>query len=355
MSIIKIPLEQLVPSKANMRPINQNDDLSDLIDSIRSQGILNPILVRPSNNHKTYEVYAGHRRFQAAKELKLSEVSCLVSEITDIEAQVRSLIENYQRLEPGYYEKIKTFHRLYQNLEEFDTTGITAWSKEGVLPLTRSQTNRLDSLCSLVGVKSKTLKRYLKLAVLPDSVLKLLDSEEDKAFHITLKNAELLLSVPEDCLTELVETIAESVLSNPEMEMVIRCFIKTPKLELVPEFINDALDKSQQKRKQKTTSNNEDAPLTEARLPPNKPDADADVGAGVGDDVVGDDAGVDAGVDSNNAKDAAITSADGVTEQPKVNKKDPWLYDRKNKPHSIPPEQSGIFWDLYEKINKLTT
>ena len=344
MSIIKIPLEQLVPSKANMRPINQNDDLSDLIDSIRSQGILNPLLVRPSSNHKTYEVYAGHRRLQAAKELALSEVSCLVSEITDIEAQVRSLIENYQRLEPSYYEKIKTFHRLYQNLEEFDTTGITVRNKDGVV---RSQTDRLDSLCSLVGVKSKTLKRYLKLAVLPDSVLKLLDSEEDKTFHITLKNAELLLSVPEDCLTELVETIAESVLSSPEMEMVIRCFIKTPKLELVPEFINDALDKSQQKRKQKTTTtNNEDAPLIEERLPPNKPDVD--VGADVGADVDAGGAGID-DRGSNNAKDSVV--ADGVAEQPRVNKKDPWLYDRKNKPHSIPPEQSGIFWDLYEKIN----
>src|SRR5690606_12842934 len=73
--------------------------LNELADSIRTQGIMQPILVRPltGNDGGKYEIIAGERRFRAAKLAGLTEVPVLVREVADENAAVMALIENIQR------------------------------------------------------------------------------------------------------------------------------------------------------------------------------------------------------------------------------------------------------------------
>lgn len=83
------------PSKQNPRSKIADDTLAGLQESIERVGILQPILVRPVNGH--YEIVCGHRRYQAAKNLKLGEVPVTIRELDDEQAYEAAIIENLQR------------------------------------------------------------------------------------------------------------------------------------------------------------------------------------------------------------------------------------------------------------------
>jgi len=94
MEVVNIPIEKLKISKYNIRSVET--DLSELIVSVKNDGVLQPLIVRKTEDG-TYEVIAGGRRLQAAKEAGLKEVPCRVVDVTDEEAILISLIENIQR------------------------------------------------------------------------------------------------------------------------------------------------------------------------------------------------------------------------------------------------------------------
>jgi len=89
----EIPLDKLVVSKFNVR--KNLGDLSELVNSIRLKGVLQPIVVRPSGNK--YEVVIGSRRLAAARELRLPTIPAIIREMDDQEALLESLTENFQR------------------------------------------------------------------------------------------------------------------------------------------------------------------------------------------------------------------------------------------------------------------
>jgi ParB/RepB/Spo0J family partition protein len=92
--VIKIPIEKLTISKFNVR--KELGDISELVESIKSVGVLQPILVRPIGRDK-YEVVVGSRRFAAAQKAKLKAIPAIVKEMSDEEAIIESLTENIQR------------------------------------------------------------------------------------------------------------------------------------------------------------------------------------------------------------------------------------------------------------------
>jgi ParB/RepB/Spo0J family partition protein len=92
--VIEIPLEKLTISKFNVR--RELGDISELVESIKAVGVLQPILVRPIGGDK-YEVVVGSRRFAAAQKAKLKTIPAIVKEMSDDEAIVESLTENIQR------------------------------------------------------------------------------------------------------------------------------------------------------------------------------------------------------------------------------------------------------------------
>lgn len=112
---LELSIDQLVTSPINVR--RDVGDISELADSIREQGILEPLVVRPSSDGK-YEVFIGSRRLAAARQVGLSLVPVVVQDISDAEAIVRSLVENLQRGDLSLEDRVEA----YKRLQELDST-----------------------------------------------------------------------------------------------------------------------------------------------------------------------------------------------------------------------------------------
>ena len=108
-----LPLTELVPGVYQPRTHMDEGSLYELAESIRTQGIMQPILVRPIGAGR-YEIIAGERRSRAAKLAGLTEVPVLVKEVPDEAAAVMALIENIQREDLNPLEEAQGLHRLTQ-------------------------------------------------------------------------------------------------------------------------------------------------------------------------------------------------------------------------------------------------
>jgi ParB family chromosome partitioning protein len=111
-----LPLSILTESKANPRHIFEDAALKELADSIRSQGVLSPLLVRPLNE-RSFEIVAGARRYRAAQMAESETVPVRIVNLTDAEALEAQLIENLQRRDVHPLEEAQGFRALL-NLEE---------------------------------------------------------------------------------------------------------------------------------------------------------------------------------------------------------------------------------------------
>ncbi len=119
---INIPLAKLLASKTNPRKRFDDKKLSELAESIKSQGILQPILVRGIEFPLAinYEIIAGERRYRAAKLAGLSEMPCIVRKLTDTQVLHAQVIENLQRDDLHKLEEAEGYERL---LKEKDANG----------------------------------------------------------------------------------------------------------------------------------------------------------------------------------------------------------------------------------------
>jgi len=117
-----LPAAELQPGKYQPRTRMDPGSLEELAASIKSQGVMQPILVRPIGamfDAKRYEIIAGERRWRAAQLAGLNEVPCLVREIPDEAALAMSLIENIQREDLNPLEEAAGIQRL---IDEFSMT-----------------------------------------------------------------------------------------------------------------------------------------------------------------------------------------------------------------------------------------
>lgn len=119
---INIPMGKLLPSKTNPRKRFDDKKLAELAESIKSQGILQPILVRGIEFPLAinYEIVAGERRYRAAKLAELSEMPCIVRQLTDMQVLHAQVIENLQRDDLHELEEAEGYERL---LKEKDANG----------------------------------------------------------------------------------------------------------------------------------------------------------------------------------------------------------------------------------------
>ncbi|MGH8777696.1 ParB/RepB/Spo0J family partition protein [Paraburkholderia sp.] len=113
-----LPLDKLQAGKYQPRTRMDEGALQELAASIRAQGVMQPILVRPVN-HEMYEIIAGERRFRAARIAGLTEVPVLVKDVPDQTAAAMALIENIQREDLNPLEEAQGIQRL---LDEFNFT-----------------------------------------------------------------------------------------------------------------------------------------------------------------------------------------------------------------------------------------
>ncbi len=138
-------VKSMVAGKYQPRTRMDEGALNDLADSIRTQGIMQPILVRPlsTGRNAKYEIIAGERRFRAAQLAGLTEVPVLVREVQDENAAVMALIENIQREDLNPLEEAQGVRRL---LDEF---GLTHEQAAQAIGRSRSATSNLLRLLNL--------------------------------------------------------------------------------------------------------------------------------------------------------------------------------------------------------------
>ena len=140
----QLPLERLRPGRYQPRTRMDAEALAELADSIKAQGVIQPILVRPVGEDR-YEIIAGERRFRAAQMAGLAEVPVTVRDVPDDAALAMALIENIQRENLNPLEEAQGVQRL---VREFDFTHEQAAAAIG---RSRSATSNLLRLLNLAA------------------------------------------------------------------------------------------------------------------------------------------------------------------------------------------------------------
>ena len=143
----QLPIEQLRPSGQNPRKAFDDVELAELADSIRSKGLLQPILVRPDPARGGYEIVAGERRWRAAQKASLHNVPVIVRELTDQEVLELAIIENVQRADLNPIEEATGYSQL---MEQFGYTQ--------------------EQVAEVIGKSRSHLANTLRLLKLPESV-----------------------------------------------------------------------------------------------------------------------------------------------------------------------------------------
>ena len=145
-----IAIDRLQPGKYQPRTKLDETALNELADSIREQGLMQPILVRPAS-HGRFEIIAGERRWRAAQRAGLKEVPTLVKDVPDNTALVLALIENIQREDLNPLEEA---HGLQRLIDEF---GLTHEAAAKAVGRSRSAVTNLLRLTQL----AKPVQDYL--------------------------------------------------------------------------------------------------------------------------------------------------------------------------------------------------
>jgi ParB family transcriptional regulator, chromosome partitioning protein len=108
--VLRVTLDQVVPSPLQPRKRFNDEHLNELVESIREHGVIQPLIVRPVNGK--YELIAGERRWRASTLLKLSEVPVILREASDQDVLEMALIENLQREDLDPLEEAEAYSRL---------------------------------------------------------------------------------------------------------------------------------------------------------------------------------------------------------------------------------------------------
>ena len=141
-----LAIDQLTSGKYQPRTSMDQEQLNDLANSIKSQGMMQPILVRKKTD-QLFEIIAGERRWRASKIAGLTEVPVIIKDISDSSALAMALIENMQREDLNVIEEATGIKRL---IEEFDMTHESAADALGKSRVAVSNLLRLLNLTERV-------------------------------------------------------------------------------------------------------------------------------------------------------------------------------------------------------------
>jgi len=188
-----LPVDLLQRSPYQPRNEFSRESLEELAGSIRSQGMVQPVVVRDLGDGR-YEIIAGERRWRAAQLAGLHEVPVVVRQASDLEAMCLALIENIQREDLTPLEEARGLARL---LNEFEMTH--------------------DMVAEAVGRSRSTITNLLRLLELSPAVKQLLENGELQMGH-----ARALLPLPEHRQKELAEEVIRKGLSVRETEALVR-------------------------------------------------------------------------------------------------------------------------------------
>ena len=144
--ILLVPQGDILPNPNQPRKRFDYDELEGLAQSIRANGILQPLIVRELENGK-YELVAGERRLRAARLTGLTKVPCIVSEISETDSAIFAVLENLQRQDLDYFEEAEALATLVSDYHMGQ-----------------------DELCKKLGKAQSTISNKLRLLKLSDEM-----------------------------------------------------------------------------------------------------------------------------------------------------------------------------------------
>ena len=208
----KIPIKDLSRNKFQPRKNFNKESLEELTNSIREQGVIQPIIVRPDKtNDGKYEIIAGERRWLASQNAGLHEIPVVILDVDDNKSLEFAIVENVQRQDLNPIEEAKSYQRL---INDFNYNQ--------------------EKLSKFIGKSRSYIANSLRLLGLPEEVLAMLVSGSLSAGHartlIGLNNA-----------SEIGKKIIKRKLSVRQSEVFVRQF-KDKKFKLVHKKDSNILD-----------------------------------------------------------------------------------------------------------------
>jgi ParB family transcriptional regulator, chromosome partitioning protein len=171
-----------------------SEALNELADSIRAQGVIQPIVVRPLKGKKSYEIIAGERRWRAAQIADLHEIPVIIKDVTDQTAMCLALIENIQRQDLNPLEEARALERL---IKEFEMTH--------------------DATADAVGRSRSAVSNLLRLLELDNSVKKMLETRQ-----LDMGHARALLTLDKAKQLEIANKVVKQGLSVRATESLVQ-------------------------------------------------------------------------------------------------------------------------------------
>jgi ParB/RepB/Spo0J family partition protein len=175
MEVANIEMIKLYVSNINVRKTLTSEEdetgISDLVNDIHTNGLINPITVRLNNNK--YEIIAGQRRYLATKLLNKTHIPCNILNVDSQKAEEISLVENVQRNQMTTIDKVKAYSKLYDVYH-----------------------GDIDKVTSVIHISKSTIRKYLKISKLPEEILDLLDTNSEN--KITIDVAIVLTTLPNE-------------------------------------------------------------------------------------------------------------------------------------------------------------
>jgi len=191
----RLPLAQIRPNPMQPRKEFRESEMADLEASLRTNGLIQPITVRPAPSGTGYELIAGERRFRAAQRLNWPEIPAIVREIGDKELLTLALVENLQRTDLNPIEEAEGYQHLMSSFS-----------------LTQQET------AEIVGKDRSTVANMLRLLALPASVRR-----QVREGALSLGHARALLSLGDDIrMADLAKLVVTEGLSVREVERRVR-------------------------------------------------------------------------------------------------------------------------------------
>ncbi|HDX8363657.1 TPA: ParB/RepB/Spo0J family partition protein [Aeromonas veronii] len=201
----KLPVEWLQSGKYQPRKDMSQDALEELANSIRAQGVIQPIVVRPLGE-QSFEIIAGERRWRASQLARLEVVPCIVKDVPDEAAVAIALIENIQREDLNAIEEAVALQRL---LTEFELTH--------------------QQVAEAVGKSRTTVTNLLRLNQLNDDVKRFVEHGD-----LDMGHARALLALSGQAQSELAKLVAQKGLTVRDTEKLVQKALEPAKARAEP-------------------------------------------------------------------------------------------------------------------------
>ncbi len=193
--IQKINISQIIPNPSQPRKKFKDEDLKELSSSIKNQGLIQPIIVKPTNDNQ-YQIIAGERRWRASQLIGAHEIDCVVKDLDDTNVLEAALIENIQREDLNVIEEASAY--------------------KGLIDIKKINN---ETLAKLIGKSSSHVSNILRLLELDERIQQMVINGS-----LSMGHARALIGVP-DAVNKANEIVAKK-LSVRQVEKITSEFKK---------------------------------------------------------------------------------------------------------------------------------